>query len=489
MSDSQANRERIRAEMRKTSRDEYILSEMKKLGFWKEEADKPSLPEQLIKQEGELTRELNELLKKQRQFENKEALLKKMRKERMKASKEKQKENKRLREEKRLAKAKAWEERKQKELLYLGESVSQELNKTTDQTTLLLKNQLPQFADISDLAKAMETTVNELRFLAFTREVSETSHYQRFYIPKKTGGKRAISAPMPRLKKIQHWLLENLLYKVAIHEAAHGFVPKKSIVTNAALHIDKAVVINLDLQNFFPTFDYRRVKGLFKALGYSPQMATLFALLCTEPDVDEVELDGKTYFVTKGERFLPQGAPTSPTITNIMCRQLDRRLTGLAKKMGFTYSRYADDMTFSSNQADSKAIQKLLWAVKQIVKEEDLNIHPDKTRIMRKGSRKEVTGIVVNEKLGVERKKVDRFKALLYQIEKDGIKGKTWGDSPNLLAGIHGYRHFLKMVDAERYKDLIDQAGYLLRKYNYYGKQKKKTTQRGKALVEILGIN
>ena len=472
MSDSQANRAQLRAEIQKTSRDEYILSEMKKLGFWKEEEEMPSLPEQLIKQEGELARELNELLKKQRQFENKEALLRQIRKERMKASREKQKETKRLREEKRLAKAKAWEETKKKEIIYLGEGVSHQLNQREHQTTLLQKNNLPAFQNIEALAQAMDTSVNALRFLAYTRDVSETSHYQRFSIPKKTGGTRAISAPMPRLKKAQNWLLENLLYKVPIHEAAHGFVPKKSIVTNAQLHVGQETVINLDLKNFFPTFDYRRVKGLFKSLGYSPQMATLFALLCTEPDMDEVELDGKTYFVTKGERFLPQGAPTSPAITNIMCRQLDRRMAGLAQKMGVVYSRYADDMTFSGSGLSNKTIQQLLWAVQQIVKDEDLTIHPDKTRVMRNGARKEVTGIVVNEKLGIERKKVDKFKAVLHQIEKNGTKGKTWGDSPNLLAGIHGYRHFLNMVDANRYKDLIDQAGYILRKHGYYRKSK-----------------
>lgn len=472
-----ANSENRRAEIRKqisaTSKDAFILEEMKKLGFWESTEGAPSLPEELINRETELQQALKELYKKQKNYENKDKLLHQLKKERMKASREKQKENKRLREEARIARKKQWEERKTKEILYLGEGVSKGLNQQENQFAQLQKNQLPLFTSVEALAKAMEISVNELRFLSFHRKISKTNHYQRFYMPKKSGGKRLISAPMPRLKKAQHWVLNHILYQVELHSAAHGFVPQKSIVSNAAQHTGQALVINLDFKDFFPTFTYKRVKGCFKALGYSDQIATIFSLICTEPLVDEVELDGQNYFIQKGERFLPQGAPSSPALTNILCRKLDKRLAGVAQKFGLNYSRYADDLTFSAAQAQDVDISKLLWLIHKIVEEEGLHIHPDKTRIMRKGNRQEVTGIVVNEQLSISRKELHKFRALLFQIEKDGLQGKQWGNTNNLLSAIHGFANYLNMVNAEKHQKLVDRAFALLKKHDFYGKPKK----------------
>ena len=133
--------------------------------------------------------------------------------------------------------------------------------------------------------------VGQLRALCFTRTASTTHHYVRFLLPKKTGGTRLISAPLPRLKAAQAWVLAHVLGKVPVHEAAHGFRPGRSIVTNARPHVGAALVVNLDLKDFFPSVGYRRVKFAFMHLGYSEATATVLALLCTEPDVDEVELD------------------------------------------------------------------------------------------------------------------------------------------------------------------------------------------------------
>lgn len=176
----------------------------------------------------------------------------------------------------------------------------------------------------------------------------------------------------------------------------------------------------------------------------------MLALLCTEPDRDEVVLDGQTYFLASGERHLPQGAPTSPAITNIICHRLDKRLTGLASILGFTYTRYADDLTFSADAAGKKNINKLKGLVHTIIEDEGFTVHPDKTKVMRKSSRQEVTGVIVNEKPGVNREDLKRFRALLFQIEKDGIQGKKWGNSPDILASIQGYANFVAMVDARK---------------------------------------
>src|SRR5690606_12161151 len=137
----------------------------------------------------------------------------------------------------------------------------------TQNEARLKQQNLPLLADSQTLATLMGITINELRFLCFQKDVSRINHYRRFSLLKKSGGERLISAPMPRLKRAQYWILENILNRVKLHDASHGFVAGRSILTNALPHVGRAVVINLDMENFFPTVSYRRVKGLFRQLG------------------------------------------------------------------------------------------------------------------------------------------------------------------------------------------------------------------------------
>lgn len=223
----------------------------------------------------------------------------------------------------------------------------------------------------------------------------------------------------------------------------------------------------MDLQNFFPTITYRRVKGLYQALGYSEKIATVLALLCTEPATDHLEADGKSYYVQTGERNLPQGAPSSPQLTNLICRRLDARLLGVANKFGLTYTRYADDLTFSGSDENHGAIiGKVLWQARQIIKDEGFVVHPDKTHIMRKGARREVTGIVVNEKLNLPRKKLRQFRAVIHQIEQNGPEGKTWGKSPNLFAALHGYAAHINMVRPDLGRNYLTRVERLWQQYD-----------------------
>ncbi|MBL0740802.1 reverse transcriptase family protein [Chryseolinea lacunae] len=455
-------RQQLYDRIKASTKESVILEEMKRLGFWKKEEGIPSLSEQLIVKEADLTKELKELLEQQRKYENREAALKEMRKARMAQSRAKREENKQLRKQKREAKAARWKDSKEKDILYLGEDVSKGLNNKESDLTKLATYGLPVIHHAEALAQAMQTTIGNLRHLAYHRIISKTTHYKRFYIPKKTGGKRLISTPMPKLKQAQYWILENILNKVTLHDAAHGFVKTRSIVSNAQPHVKADVVINIDLKDFFPSITYVRAKGVFKSFGYSEQVATIFALLCTEPECDQIAIDGVTYYAASMERFLPQGAPTSPAITNIICRKLDARLRGIATKLNFTYTRYADDLTFSASGDAAAGTRTLLGFVKKIIKEEKLNIHPDKFRVLRKGARKEVTGIVVNEKPAVNAKELDRFRALLFQIEKDGIAGKHWNNSTNLLASMKGYASFVAMVDAAKGKPLVERVNAIL---------------------------
>ncbi len=460
-------RQQLYDRIKESSKDEVILEEMIRLGFWPENQDAPSLPETIIRDEGRLVRELNELLKKQRRYENRELLLKEIRQKRMEESRERQKANKLLKKKQRGEKAAAWAESKKSNILYLGEDVSQGLSSTETSESLLQQNNVPVVTDIEQLADLLGCSVNDLRFLAYSRKTSRINHYKRFYMPKKTGGKRLISAPMPRLKNVQHAILETILEKVMPHDAGHGFIKTKSILTNAAPHLKQDVVINLDFKDFFPTIHYKRVKGLFRKLGYSEQIATVLGLICTEPDVDSITLDNTEYFVAGDKRHLPQGAPTSPAITNIICRKLDARLKGAASKHGYNYTRYADDLTFSAIGTPAENFQKLLWQIRQIVGDEGFELHPDKLRVMRKGVRQEVTGIIVNDTPGIDKKELKRFRALIFQIEKDGPEGKHWNNSPNLLASIKGYANYVAMVKPEQGKVLVERVNKILTKYNF----------------------
>ncbi|MGG7466853.1 retron St85 family RNA-directed DNA polymerase [Chryseobacterium arthrosphaerae] len=443
------SRQQIYDRIKASSKDSYILEEMKRLGFW-QETSTPSLPEQLIQKEVVLQQELQELLAKNRKYGNQEAMLREMRKKRMQEAKAKREVTKQKNEQKRQDKADHWKKLQEQQIIYLGENVSKGLHKTDSDGEKLQQYSLPAFESIADFSRKSGFSLSVIRYLAFHRRVSKKSHYHTFEISKKSGGKRKISAPKSQLKGFQQWILENILNKIPVGETVHGFTAQKSIVTNAEPHLGKDIIINIDLQDFFPSISYKRVKGLFVKLGYSEQLATIFALTCTQAHTEEVLLDGVKYFVHKGERFLPQGSPASPAISNLIVYKLDKRLRGLAGKLGFVYTRYADDLTFSAHQANDQNINKLLYFVKKVISEENFTVHPDKLHIMRKKHQQKVTGIVVNEKLNVERQKLRKFRALLHNIEVNGWQNQTWGKAFHLINAIEGYINFVNMVNPSK---------------------------------------
>ena len=460
-------REELYERIRRGSREEFILEDMIRLGFWPARGELPHDPAEEIRRRAELQRELDDLRAEHRRLYNEEALIKELRRRRLEESRRKRQETKERRERERQERADAWRRRQGQEIVYLGEAVSGGLNHTESDAARLQSYGLPPLGTAAEIASALGITVNELRFLAFDRKTSTVSHYVCFQVPKKTGGLRRISAPMPRLKALQHWVLQNVLEKVETHDRAHGFRAGRSIVTNARPHVGAETVVNFDLQDFFPSIGYRRVKGLFRAFGYSEAAATILGLLCTQPTTEEVELDGRKYYVANGERHLPQGAPTSPAITNILCRRLDRRLLKAAEELGFTYTRYADDLTFSASGESLRHLGGLLERVKAIVTHEGFSVHPDKTRVLRRSRQQEVTGVVVNSKPNVSRRELKRFRATLYQIEKDGPAGKRWGRSPDVIASLQGFANFVYMVNPARGSELQRRVRAVAEKYSW----------------------
>jgi RNA-directed DNA polymerase len=471
MTEQPRTRQDLYDQIRQSSKEEFILDEMIRLGFWAADGEIPNDPADEIRRRGDLQRELDTLRAENRRLHNEEALKKAAIKLRMAESRRKQQETKERRERERQERALAWQARQEREINYLGEGVSAGLNLTTSNLERLQQHQLPIVHAATDLAIAMGITIGQLRFLAFSRKIATTSHYIHFQIPKKTGGVREISAPLPRLKQAQQWILDNILERIVLHPTAHGFRRGRSIITNAQPHVGALVVINLDLQNFFPSISYSRVKGIFRSIGYSESIATILGLICTEPDVTAVELDGRSYYIAQNQRYLPQGAPTSPALTNLLCRRLDRRLDRLASSRGFVYTRYADDLTFSTADSEKlREIGNILKGTTGIVNHEGLTIHPDKTRVLRQSQQQEVTGVVVNQKLNVDRSTLKRFRATLYQIEKDGLAGKQWGQGADLLQSISGFANYVAMVNPTKGREFL---AIVQRIHKKYGKRKR----------------
>src|SRR5262245_35943248 len=322
-------------------------------------------------------------------------------------------------------------------------------------------NGLPALADVDALAKVLGLTVPRMRWLAFHRDVDSGTHYHRWLVPKRDGTPRLISAPKPELKAAQRWIMREVTEHLPVHGAAHGFLTGRSIVTNAVVHAGARIVVKLDIRGFYPTVTMRRVKGLLRRAGLGEHVATLMALLATESPRDEVVTHGRTYYVATGARSLPQGAPTSPSITNALCLRLDCRLSGLARKLGCRYTRYADDLTFSWHGKGKSDVGTLLRAVRMIVRAEGFEIHASKTRVMRSGARQKVTGLVVNAAPGrpaarVPRKTLRQLRAAIKNREL-GRPGK--GES---LEQLKGMAAFVMMTDRDRGKAFMERIDRLI---------------------------
>jgi retron-type reverse transcriptase len=325
------------------------------------------------------------------------------------------------------------------------------------------ENELPQIDNPKQLAKALGSTIPELRWLTYHRDAATNIHYRAFTIPKRDGSKRQIWAPLPKLKAAQRWILRHIVEHLPVHGAAHGFLPGRSIASNAAFHTNSKIVVKVDLKDFFPTVTLPRVKGIFRKAGYREQVSTLLALICTEAPREVIEKDGKSYYIAMGPRCLPQGAPTSPGLTNTLCMRLDRRLTGLAKKLGWRYTRYADDLTFSlpNDHKDAPGLGLLLGSIGRIAADEGFAVHPKKTRVARKGSRQKITGLVVNGEgpPRVPRQIRRQIRAAIHNL-KNG-KGLKEGETFSRIAG---YAAYIFMTQPELGKKLmkelssIDQA-------------------------------
>ena len=274
---------------------------------------------------------------------------------------------------------------------------------------------------------------------------SGKSRYKEFTIKKKSGGERKISAPNTPLKLIQSTLNVILSAIYEPKEYVTGFVHGRGIIDNAKIHANKNYVFNIDLKDFFPSIELHRIKAVlklppFNLNGDREKLAFMIANLSCH------------------EGRLPQGSPTSPILSNIICQQLDRRLNGLAKKTGARFTRYADDITFSAHKDVFNMAFKT--EMRRIIEDQKFTINEKKVRLQGLGYRQEVTGLIVNEKVNVSKKYIREIRAMLHNWEKLGYeeansifkqiyiteKGSVKKESSSLRNVLWGKLQFLGMV-------------------------------------------
>ena len=304
---------------------------------------------------------------------------------------------------------------------------------------------LPTIYNKEHLAARLDVTLKQLDWLAYGKD-----RYRTFFIPKADGQPRRVDEPVDKLKTAQRWILHRILDKLPLCRNAHGFRRHRSILTNARKHLLRQVVVRIDLQDFFPTLTFRQARRVFLRAGYPFSVSNVLANLCSRDGV------------------LPIGAPSSPALANQICRKLDKRLWLLGKSAVFRYTRYADDLVFSSS---NRGFASLVPFLKQVVTEEGFRVNEKKLAIVRRNHRQMVTGIVVNRKTNVERDRCNWIRAVVHNCRKNGAEAELqkWcdhltedGQTPPEDTGqfgrqLAGHIAFIRHVNPKRGGKLLEE--------------------------------
>ena len=287
----------------------------------------------------------------------------------------------------------------------------------------------PKIESAADLARTLEISVDELD--TAVRRSQQRHAYHLLIIQKSSGGIRVIEQPTDALRVLQRRILRRVLSPATLHPAAHGFVRGRSVLTHAALHVGKRCVLRLDIADFFTSITAGRVHSAFLRLGLPPRVATILTALTTSAQKASMlraalrreKTDYSQMFVSDWVRdsqetlcvpHLPQGAPSSPMLANWIAHRLDQRLAGLSRAWQMNYSRYADDLTFSTNESAVNRV-RFIGMVRNIVASEGWILNERKTLVMPQSARQRVTGIVVNESMNLCRKDFDALKAAVHR--------------------------------------------------------------------------
>jgi retron-type reverse transcriptase len=291
-------------------------------------------------------------------------------------------------------------------------------------------------------------------------------HYAYYTIRKKRGGKRRIVVPHENLKNIQRWILMEILEKSSVNSACKGFVKQRGIVDNAKPHVGKKFIRKFDLKDFFESIDVRRIYGIFHELGYSEAVSHDLATLCTikisDQRYDNLDENKKMLLRNLHEIQYPvlaQGAPTSPMLANLVCRSLDARFAKYSSLNGVSYTRYADDLTFSADDITKLPSKSF---VRRVVEEEGLKLNNSKTGTYGRDRRQMVTGILIDgDHMHLPQKYKRQITRHLHFCEKYGAKKHFNHIMPgkgNYKEWLYGKIYFLYAVEPNTAKALLEIA-------------------------------
>ena len=333
---------------------------------------------------------------------------------------------------------------------------------------------VPPIATPGDLAHWFEIAIRHLDWFADSRRQAHATdipilqNYAYAFLPKKNGPPRLIEQPKPALKAVQKRILREILDQVPQHDCAHGFISGRSCISSAEIHTGEALVVTVDLKDFFLTTPLRRVHGLFRSLGYPWAVARLLTGLCSTatplsvfqrlPPVRRHAWQTRKLYQSP---HLPQGAPTSPALANLAAWRLDARLSGLARSFDVHYTRYADDLAFSGDKKFAHRVNGFLAAVESIAVAEGYALNTRKTRIMPRAACQRITGLVVNDHLNVSRAAYDALRAILHNCAKNGPVLENRSAHPNFQAHLEGRVGWVENVNparGQRLRNLFDRV-------------------------------
>lgn len=303
----------------------------------------------------------------------------------------------------------------------------------------LVENNVPIIFEIEHLSKLVGINVPTLYSMIFSTE----KFYRSFDILQKNGENRTITTPFKSLKKVQKWIYQNILKQGYTHHSAHGFVKKKSIITNASFHKNSQVFLQLDIRKFFPSIPLSWIVNYFHKLGYSKKLSFYLAKLCCY------------------EGVLGQGAPTSPTLSNLIFFGLDKKLNNYAIKNNILYTRYADDMVFSGSEITINFKNFCIFLIKRY----GFKINSKKTRLKINVSQNIITGVQIkNNNIYAPKKYKRELTQELYYIKKFGLishVSKKRIKDPNYVYSLLGKINFVLSIEPENsefinYKNILN---------------------------------
>lgn len=311
----------------------------------------------------------------------------------------------------------------------------------------LNKYKLPVIKSINHLVEVLQITEKQER-LYFSKEARKRYLYRNVNIPKRNGGIRVLNVPILSLKLIQKAINNVILSGFKMSNEANAYIKRKSILTNALPHENAQTLVKIDIKDFFPSINFKHVYNQFRFFGYGEYVSKYLSLLCLDGDLK-----------------LPQGAPTSPAISNLISIKMDRRISAYCNKKGYTFTRYADDITISSkSKLNFNEIISMKNFIKIVFQENDFKINDEKFRYFYNGNKLEVTGVIVNNRISAPKNKIREIENAIRYISKYGLEDHMNHlelKYNNYVGHLYGLANYIKMIDKKKGEVYLEELNKL----------------------------